>query len=160
MKWLEHLAKACGAVAACFLCLIAVLVTAQIVARMMGEMIPSSDEFAAWAMASSIFLALPYTMLRGEHIRVSLILQFLPKRLHKPYELVATLIALVISAWMSYYVVEFVYESYLFNDVSQGIVTVPMWIPQFGMPIGLCIFTLMLLRRLICCVRNQPLEDN
>ncbi|MGG4775264.1 TRAP transporter small permease [Alcaligenaceae bacterium 429] len=160
MKWLENLAKACGVIAACFLCLIGILVTAQIISRMMGKMIPSSDEFAAWAMASSIFLALPYTMLRGEHIRVTLILQFLPKGLHKPYELLATLLALCFSIWMSYYVVEFVYESYLFNDVSQGIVTVPMWIPQFGMPIGLCIFTLMLLRRLVCCLRNQPLEDN
>ncbi|MCQ9618067.1 TRAP transporter small permease [Paenalcaligenes niemegkensis] len=158
MKWLELMAKACGGLAACFLCLIAIIVTGQIIARSFGGIIPSSDDFAAWAMASSVFLALPYAMLRGDHIRVSLLLQLMPKRFHKPYELVATTFTLVLSAWCSQQVVIFVYESFMYNEVAQGMVRVPMWLPQLGMPIGMCMLTAMLARRLLRCVMNQELE--
>ncbi len=85
---LERMARVCGALAALFLCLIGVVVTAQIVARLFSMQIPASDDFAGWFMAASIFLALPYAMLRGDHIRVSLLLQVMPERLHRPYELV------------------------------------------------------------------------
>ncbi len=159
MKWLELLAKVCGALAALFLCLIAVIVTGQIVVRFFGGIIPSSDDFASWAMASSVFLALPYAMLHGDHIRVSLLLQVMPKHFHKPYELIATLFALGLSAWCAWQTVIFVHESFMFNEVAQGMVRVPMWIPQLGMPIGLCMFTLMLVRRLVRCIGNHELEE-
>ncbi|XOT96301.1 TRAP transporter small permease, partial [Alcaligenes pakistanensis] len=77
---LERMARVCGALAALFLCLIGVVVTAQIVARLFSMQIPASDDFAGWFMAASIFLALPYAMLRGDHIRVSLLLQVIPER--------------------------------------------------------------------------------
>jgi TRAP-type C4-dicarboxylate transport system permease small subunit len=37
-------------------------------------------------------------------------------------------------------------------------VAVPLWIPQIGMPIGLGLLTLMLLRRLLRVVQGQELE--
>lgn len=159
MKGLEFMAKACGVVAALFMCLIAIIVTGQIMVRMFGGIIPSSDDFAAWAMASSIFFALPYAMLRGDHIRVSLVLQLMPERFHKAYELVATTLALLLSAWCAKQTIYFVYESFAYNELSQGMVAIPMWIPQIGMPIGLTMLTLMLGRRLVKCLLNQELEE-
>ncbi len=37
-------------------------------------------------------------------------------------------------------------------------VAVPLWIPQLGMPIGLGLLTLMLLRRLLYAAQGQKLE--
>ncbi|HLR30290.1 MAG TPA: TRAP transporter small permease [Paenalcaligenes sp.] len=160
MKWLENLAKACGVLAAAFLVALTLVILVQIIGRMFGRLIPSADDFAVWAMASSVFLGLPYAMLRGDHIRVTLILQVLPKRLHYGYEILATLFALVVSVWGSYYCVIFVYESFIYNELAPGMVPVPMWMPQLGMPIGLVLFSLMLVRRLVMCVRGQPLEES
>ncbi|HLS17241.1 MAG TPA: TRAP transporter small permease [Paenalcaligenes sp.] len=160
MKWLENLAKACGVLAAAFLVALALVILAQIISRMFGRLVPSADDFAAWAMASSVFLGLPYAMLRGDHIRVTLVLQVLPKSLHYGYEILATLIALVVSAWGSYYCIIFVYESFARNELAPGMLPVPMWMPQIGMPIGLVLFTLMLARRLVMSVRGQPLEES
>lgn|SRR5690625_3051347 len=160
MKWLENLAKACGVLAAVFLVALAVVILVQIIGRMFGRLIPSADDFAVWAMASSVFLGLPYAMLRGDHIRVTLVLQILPKSLHYGYEIIATLIAIVVAAWGSYYSIIFVYESFIYNEVAPGMVPVPMWIPQLGMPIGLVLFTLMLMRRLVLCISRQPLEES
>lgn len=159
MKGLEFMAKVCGVLAALFLCLIAIIVTGQIVVRAFGGIIPSSDDYAAWAMASSIFFALPYAMLHGDHIRVSLVIQLMPKRFHKAYELVATTLALLLSAWCSKQAVTFVYDSFAYNELAQGMVPVPIWIPQIGMPIGLCMLTLMFARRLVLCVLNRKLEE-
>ncbi len=159
MKWLDTMAKACGVLAAVFLVLLALIILLQIIGRLFGQLIPSADDFAVWAMASSVFLGLPYAMLRGDHIRVTLVLQVLPRSWHQGYEIVATSLALVISAWGAYYSVIFVYESFLYNELSPGMVPVPMWMPQIGMPIGLVLFTVMVLRRLIMCLRGQPLEE-
>ncbi len=158
MIWLERLARLCGALAALFLCLIGVVVTAQIVARLFSMQIPASDDFAAWCMSASIFLALPYAMLRGDHIRVSLLLQVMPPRLHRPYELLATLIGLALAAWCTWETAFFVYESFIYKEVSQGMLAVPLWIPQLGMPVGLGLLTLMLARRLLRSVQGLELE--
>ncbi|HRL21792.1 MAG TPA: TRAP transporter small permease [Alcaligenes sp.] len=158
MIWLERLARLCGALAALFLCLIGVVVTAQIVARLFSMQIPASDDFAAWCMSASVFLALPYAMLHGDHIRVSLLLQVMPAHLHRPYEVLATVLGLVLAAWCAWETGLFVYESYMYNEVSQGMLAVPLWIPQAGMPIGLGLLALMLLRRLLRCLQGQELE--
>ena len=155
MILLERMARCCGALAAFFLCLIGVVVAAQIVARLFSMQIPASDDFAGWFMAASIFLALPYAMLRGDHIRVSLLLQVIPQRLHRPYELGATTFGLLLSAWET---AHFVFESFIYKDVAQGMVAVPLWVPQLGMPIGLGLLTLMLLRRLLRVIQGQELE--
>ena len=160
MKWLENLAKACGVLAAVFLVVLALVILAQIIGRMFGWLIPSADDFAVWAMASSVFLGLPYAMLHGDHIRVTLVLQVLPKSLHYGYEILATLFALVVSVWGAYYCIIFVYESFIYNELAPGMVPVPMWMPQLGMPIGLVLFSLMLVRRLVMCVRGQPLQES
>src|SRR5690625_1240312 len=160
MRWLDRLAAVCGGFAALFLCLIGVSIAAQIGSRLMGMQITAADDFAAWSMAASVFLALPYAMLHGDHIRVVLLLQALPDRWHKPYELVATAIAVGITAWGTWYVTVFTYESFMFNELAQGMVRMPLWIPQVTMPIGLGLFTLMLIRRLIRCIRNEELEES
>lgn len=159
MRWLDRLAAVCGGFAALFLCLIGVIIAAQIGSRLMGMQIPAADDFAAWSMAASVFLGLPYAMLHGDHIRVVLLLQALPEHWHKPYELVATTIAACLTAWATWYVAVFAYESYMFNEVAQGMVRMPLWIPQVTMPIGMGLFTLMLIRRLVRCVRNEELEE-
>lgn len=158
MHWLERLALVCGGAAALFLCLIGVIVAAQIGSRLFGLQIPAADDFAAWCMAASIFLALPYAMLRGDHIRVTLLLQFLPTRAKYVYEIVATMIAMALTAWCAWQAAQFVHESFIYNELAQGMIALPLWIPQSSMPIGLSLFALMLLRRLVRCLRGQDLE--
>lgn len=155
MATLERIAVASGALAATCLAGIAALIAAQIVARLFGYQIPAADDFAAWSLAGSIFLALPYAMLRGDHIRVTLLMQFLPERAKRPYEVCATLIALGLSAWCAWHAVFFVYESYAYNEISQGMLRVPLWIPQLSMPIGLILITLVLAAHLVDALRGK-----
>lgn len=159
MSMLDRLAKASGAAAAVALAAIGVVITAQIVARLAGRQIPAADDFAAWAMAASAFLALPYAMRHGDHIRVTLVLQFLPKGWEKGFELLASAIGFALAAWAAWHTVTFVYDSWQFDEVAQGMLKVPLWIPQLAMAIGMALLALMLADRLLRCLTGRPLPD-
>lgn len=156
---LDRIAKASGAASAVALAAIGVVIAAQIVARLLGRQIPAADDFAAWAMAASAFLALPYAMRHGDHIRVTLILQFLPKRWERGFELLASALGVVLSAWAAWHTVVFVVDSWRYDEVAQGMLRVPLWIPQLSMAIGMTLLALMLVDRLWRGLRGRPLSD-
>lgn len=134
----------------------ALLVGLQIIARLIGVQFPSADDFTAWAMAGSVFLALPYTLRQGAHIRVTLLLHALPAAPRKVCEMAANLAALVLVGWGAWHCSLFVYDSYLHKEVSQGIIALPMWVPQLSMPLGMWGLFIMLLGRFASVLRNDP----
>ena len=101
MTPLHKLYTLSGWLSGVFLVLICVLVVAQIVARQLGTMVPAADEFAAYAMAASGFLALPYALQRGAHIRVELLLRLLPAGGRLVVDVLATLVGLGIATYMA-----------------------------------------------------------
>jgi len=159
MSWLRKLYTLSGLLAGLFLILICVIIVAQIVARQFGTMIPSTDEFAAYSMAASGFLALPYALMRGAHIRVELLFRLLPQRSLFAVEVMGNLIGLLIAAYLAWYCALFVLESYAFNEVSSGLLPIPMWIPQVPMVLGTLILVIAMFERLVLVCRGQRFED-
>jgi TRAP-type C4-dicarboxylate transport system permease small subunit len=158
MPLLHKLYRLSGLLSAASLVLICLLVLAQIVWRSFGSMVPDADEFAAWAMAASGFFGLPYALHAGAHIRVTAGLRFLPQRWHRGIELVATVIALGLSAYLAWYCTAFVLESRQFNEVSGGLLAVPIWLPQLPMIFGTVLLTVAFAERLACVLRGRPFE--
>ena len=116
---------------------IAAIVLAQIFVRLGGSSLPSTDDFAAWAMGAAVFLALPHSFLHGKHIRVTLALDRLPEARKRVILRLANGVTLLVLAAASWFASVYVYESYIYNDTSQGIIAVPLWIPQLSMVAGL-----------------------
>jgi TRAP-type C4-dicarboxylate transport system permease small subunit len=148
-----------GVLSAICLAGIAVVIIAQIIARLAGTQIPSADHFAAWAMASAVFLALPSTFLKGSHIRVTLILTSFGKTAERVMDFLSTLIAIAILAWGTWFIAEYVYESYTYNDVSQGIIAVPLWIPQCTMLIGMVLMLTAFIERLYSLIQGPDILE-
>ncbi len=148
----------CGALAAVTLCSIAVLIVAQIALRLVGQQIPSADDFAAWALSASIFLALPATLIHGDHIRVTSVRSRIPEPYGRGVDILASLIACAMLVWGSIALFDFVQESYLYNDVSIGLVSVPLWIPQLAMVVGSILFAVAMAERVVRMVLNLPVE--
>ena len=155
---LHWLYRASGLLSAASLVLICGLIMAQVIARNLGGTVRDADEFAAWAMAAAGFLGLPYALHCGSHIRVSLVARFVPKSLHQRMEVLATAIALGLSGYFAGYIAVFVFESWRFHEVSQGLVPVPLWIPQLPMVLGSTLLTVAFLERLACVLRGQAFE--
>jgi TRAP-type C4-dicarboxylate transport system permease small subunit len=158
MTWSRKLYALSGALSGAFMVLICLLVLAQIVARLLDTLVPSSDEFAGYAMAACGFLGLPYALQRGAHIRVGLLFKVLPARGRHAAEVLSTLLALLISGYLAWYCVLFVLESHEFGEVSPGMLPIPMWIPQAAMALGTVILAIAMFERLICALRGQPFE--
>ena len=156
---LDRLARASGAAAAASLAAIALVIGAQIVARLMGQQIPAADDFAAWAMAASAFLALPYALRNGDHIRVTLIAQMLPMSWQRGFDTLATAIGVALASWAAWSVVGFVLDSWRFGEVAQGMLAVPLWIPQLSMAVGMALFALMMVDRLLRVSLGLPLSE-
>lgn len=104
--------------------------------RQFGWGLRGLDAYAGYAIAASLFLALPGTLQQGEHIRVTLLLQRLPRRWADVLEGWCLLAGLALSGALAAYAVRLVWLSKATNDVSQGSDATPLWLPQVAMALG------------------------
>jgi TRAP-type C4-dicarboxylate transport system permease small subunit len=146
---LDWLYRGAGVAAGVFLVGIAAMTLAQIGGRLLGFAARSYDDFAGFAMAASFFLGLAWTMRCGEHIRVTLLLHNLKGRKRHTMEIIALAVSLFLCAYFAWYAVDMTWTSYQLNDVSQGLVAVPLWIPQSAMAFGLVVLAIALVDDLI-----------
>jgi len=134
--WLDRLYLASAWLAALGMIGTLVFVLLGISGRLFNWFIPGTDAYAGYCMAASGFLALAHTLKRGEHIRVSLVLEHLnPKHRHR-VELFALTVATFLAATFAFYSIRLAYQSFDFNDVSTGNDATPLWIPELAMAIG------------------------
>lgn len=158
MPILHRLYRVSGLLSAGALVLICALIIAQVVARNLGGTVRDAEEFAAWAMAAAGFLGLPYALHCGSHIRVGVTMRFLPPALRQPTEVLASVIGLALAAYLAWYCALFVVDSWRFNEVSQGLVPVPLWLPQLPMALGTTLLVVAFAERLVCVLRGRPFE--
>jgi TRAP-type C4-dicarboxylate transport system permease small subunit len=152
-KFLDRLYVFSGGVSAAFLVLICALVTVQVIFNLITKLfgasvaltIPSYAEFAGFFLATASFLALAYTLTRGGHIRVTLVVQYLPKPLRLVLEIGALVLSGATAAYATWFMGRLTWDSYRFGDMSPGIIAVPIWIPQTSLTIGLGIFAIALI---------------
>ena len=90
---LDRLYDGCAALAACFMVGLLVAVLLSVIGRQANFNIPGIDAYAGYLMAGAGFLALAHTLKRGEHIRVTLLLNFLKGGAKKGFEIWALAIA-------------------------------------------------------------------
>ncbi|MEE9428530.1 MAG: TRAP transporter small permease [Paracoccaceae bacterium] len=145
---LDRLYLASGITASLFLILILLLIVSQMVARWTGSVLTGAPDFTGYAMAASSFLALPYALNRGNHIRVSLLLNVLG-RFRKYGEIWCFAVGSYLAVFFAYYAIKSTQESYRFNDISQGQDAWPIWIPQTFMCIGTVIFAIAFIDHLV-----------
>ena len=156
-KLLDWLYTGSGVLAGVFLILIAALSLAQICGRLFGFDAYSFDDFAGFCMAASSFLGLAHTYRRNEHIRVAILIDRLGGGRRRALELLCLAASTFLIAYFAWYAADMVLFSYQNNDVSQGLVAVPLWLPQSGMALGLAIMTIALLEDLVTVIaRGTP----
>ncbi|RPE72915.1 TRAP-type C4-dicarboxylate transport system permease small subunit [Tibeticola sediminis] len=145
---LDTLYDGAAGLAALFLLGLLTMVLLAIVSRLWHFMVPGIDAYAGYLMAASGFLALAHTFKRGEHIRVTLLLNLLQGRWRRALELWALAVSTLLAWLFAFYAAKLTWESWQFNDISTGNDATPLWIPQLGMAVGALIFAIALLDEL------------
>jgi TRAP-type C4-dicarboxylate transport system permease small subunit len=147
-----------AALAGLALVAIAGLILAQMAGRWVGFQVRSADEFAGYALVATSFLAMGPTYRRGEHIRVGLLIDRLKGAARRVAEAAVLVFALACVTWGTWWAGRFVYDSFRFHELSQGLVPVPLWLPQAPMALGLAVFAIALLDDLFAHARGRPLS--
>ena len=154
---LDLLYLGAGYAAGVFLVAIFAIMMVMSVGRQFALNIPAGDDFASWCMAAMAFLGLAHTFKRGEMIRVGLLLERLHGRTKQIAEIVALGIATVFVLYFTRHAVQMTYDSWRFNDMAQGVVALPLWIPQVGFAGGLTILSIALIDELVGVISgNRP----
>ena len=153
-KFFDWLYTGSGILAGIFLILIAVLSLAQISGRLLGFDAYSFDDFAGFCMAASSFLGLAHTYRRNELIRVALVVDRFSGGKRRALEMLCLTASTYLVGFFAWYAIDMALTSYEINDVSQGLVAVPLWLPQSGMALGLAIMTIALLDDLVVVLKQ------
>ena len=152
---LDSLYSISGAAAAICLAGIGALMLLQAVVREFGILVRGSDDITAWLCAASAFFALGHTFRHGELVRVGLWIDMFGPRKRRYAEIVALTITALFVAYMAWAATRFVYDSWKFNEVAQGLIKLPIWIPQLSFVIGVAIFFVAVLDELVTVLRGQ-----
>ena len=157
-KLLDGIYNSAAALAALFLAGLLVMVLLSIVSRQLHFHVPGTDAYAGYLMAASGFLALAHTLKRGEHIRVTLLVNALSGRWKNALELwalgLATLLALLFAA----YSCKLAWQSRVFNDISTGSDATPLWIPQLAMAFGAVILVVAFIDELVLEIQGRRIS--
>ena len=127
-----------------------------VIAREAAWNIQGLDAYAGYSIAAALFLALPGTFKRGEHIRVTLLIQKMSPRVQRWLEYWCLSVGALLSLYVAAFAVRIVWVSYATHDVSQGADATPLWVPQIFMAIGCVGFALSVIDALWAHVTEQP----
>jgi TRAP-type C4-dicarboxylate transport system permease small subunit len=136
---LDRLYLFAGYAAGGFMVLIFVLMMVLSAGRPVGINLPAGDDFTSWCMAAMAFLGVAHTFRAGEMIRVGLLIDQLAGRTRHLVEIAALVIGTGFVGFFAWHAVRMNYDSWRFHDMSQGVIAVPLWLPQLGYSGGLVI---------------------
>ena len=104
-----------------------------------------ADEYCAYGLAAIIFLGAGYCLKEKGHIRITLVLGFLPEKLSRTITLAATAITTAFMGYLWWYLFKMVRSAVRYNSTSGTLTNTPLWIPQAFMLIGAACFFMQLL---------------
>jgi TRAP-type C4-dicarboxylate transport system permease small subunit len=108
-------------------------------------------------MAAMSFLGLAHTFKRGEMIRVGLLLERLDGWKRQVLEVLSHGVALAFIAFFAWQAGKLARDSWLLSDMSTGVISIPLWIPQIALVLGLGLLAVALLDELVHVLKgNRP----
>ena len=156
-RFLDGLYTAAGYLGSVFMIGTLVAILLGIASREIGFFVRGTDAYAGYCMAAASFLALAHTLKRGEHIRVTLILQHVGAGAQRGLDIFCHAAGFLLAGALAWFSLRLVWQSYTFHDISQGNDATPLWIPQISMAIGATVLCVALADDLILLLRGQKL---
>ena len=152
---LDRLYLASGALGAFFIVLIGVLMIAQSVLRELNVRTGAVNDVVAWFCAAAAFFTLAHAFKHGDFVRVTLLLESTSDRTRRALEIMALAIGSLAVGYLAWWACKFTYESWEFNDIAQGLLPLPLWIPQLSFALGSVLLWVAMLDELILVLRGQ-----
>lgn len=153
-RFLDRLYLASGALGAVFIALICVIMIAQSIMREFGLRTGAANDVVAWFCAAASFFAMAHAFKNGDFVRVTLLLEKLSPAVRRPFEIASLLVGTVSVGYLAYWANRFTYESYVFHEMAQGLLAIPIWIPQSSFALGSILLLIAVIDELIIVLRG------
>ena len=153
-KFLDRLYLGAAYVAASCVLLIILLMIAQSILREMHVRTGAVNDVVAWLCAAGSFFAMAHAFKHGDFVRVTLLLEKVSDAAKRRFEIAALSIAVLAVGYLMFWANRFTYESWAFNDIAQGLLPLPMWIPQLSFALGSILLFVAVLDELIIVLRG------
>jgi len=153
-RLVDALYDGAGYLAGGFVFLIFAVMVGASVMRVLGMRTGGTDDIVAWCCAAAGFLAMAHTFRRGDFVRVTLLLDRLSPSRARQFEIASLVIGTAFVAYLTFASAMFVYESWDFGDMANGLVPIPLWIPQSSFVAGSVLLLLAILEELIGVLRG------
>ncbi len=135
-NFLNNLYKFAGFLAAINVLVIFILMIYASVGRGMNLRVSWVNDVVSWLCAAAAFFGMAYSFRNGDFVRVTLLLEKLPKTARRVFEIISLSVALVAISYLMYWSILFTYESWSFKDMAGNMVAIPIWIPQMSLVVG------------------------
>lgn len=147
--------NACGALAAIIFGLMSLLVASDVILRNIQiELIPASIELTEYMLMTASFIAAPWLLYKGEHIRIDVITTKLPKKINRYLDIACNLICLIVCSvltWQSFLVLIDFYqqETLVFKELI-----FPEWRLALPLLIGAFLLSIEFIRRIFLSITS------
>ena len=136
-RLIENLSDWIARISAVMLGLMAILILVEIFLwNIFTKTTLIADEYCAYGLAAIIFLGAGYCLKERGHIRITLVLGFLPEKLSRTITFAATGITTAFMGYLWWYLFKMVRATLRYNTTSGTLTNTPLWIPQTLMLIG------------------------
>lgn len=95
-----------------------------------------ADEYSAYGLAAIIFMGAGYCLKEKGHIRITLVLGFLPGLTARVITFISTSATTVFMGYLWWYLFKMVQSSIRYESTSGTLTHTPLWIPQTVMLVG------------------------
>jgi TRAP-type C4-dicarboxylate transport system permease small subunit len=133
---IDRVFQVTGAIAAFFVFSIFAVMIITSSMRMLGFNTGGSEDIVSWLTAAAAFFGMGQAFKNGDFVRVELLLSRMGPARRRFFELITLFAGCLFTGYISWSVSSYVWDSFKFNDLSQGIIVVPMWVPQLSIVIG------------------------
>ncbi|MBA3010329.1 MAG: TRAP transporter small permease [Proteobacteria bacterium] len=137
----DNLSQFAGKISAVILGLMTLLILVEIfIWNLFEKTTLIADEYSAYGLAAIIFLGAGYCLKEKAHIRITLVLGFLPPKAARIITFMATLITTAFMGYLWWYLFKMVQSAICYGSTSGTLTHTPLWIPQTVMLMGAGVF--------------------
>jgi TRAP-type C4-dicarboxylate transport system permease small subunit len=152
---LDLLYDAAGYLSAFFIFAIFAVMIGASAMRELGLATGGSDDIVAWMCAAAAFFGMAHTFKRGDFVRVTLLLESLGPRARHAFEIGSLAIATVFTGFLFWAALRFVYESWDFGDMANGLIVIRLWIPQSSFVLGAALLVVAVIDEFVIALRGR-----
>lgn len=145
VRMTEKLSDWMAGISAVMLALMTILILVEIgLWNTLSKTTLIADEYSAYGLAAIIFMGAGYCLKEKGHIRITLILGFLPRRPAAVVTFIATAVTTVFMGYLWWYLFKMVQSTIRYQSTSGTLTQTPLWIPQTLMLVGAACFLIQL----------------